>query len=130
MTGKDAQPLCQGCWSRGGQEAMPPPPDFGRSVNPFSTREADYAHYITTCPSSPPEFWTFLRPCMCTTELYCRGGRPPLTRACKNPFWQGKVKAMAFIGVFYLKAHNLIFSQNMKCSESGRYNKNYNLYSF
>ena len=58
------------------------------------------------------------------------GGRPPLTRACKNPFWQGKVKAMAFIGIFYLKAHNLIFSQNMKCSESGRYNKNYNLYSF
>ena len=24
------------------------PPDFGRSVNPFSTRGADYAHLITT----------------------------------------------------------------------------------
>ena len=24
------------------------PPDFGRSVNPISTRVADYAHHITT----------------------------------------------------------------------------------
>ena len=31
------------------------PPDFGRSVNPTSTREADYAHQITIC-SPPPIF--------------------------------------------------------------------------
>ena len=29
-----------------------PPPDFGRFVNPISTRGADYAQLITTCP--PP----------------------------------------------------------------------------
>ena len=33
--------------------------DFGRLVNPISTRGADYAHHITTCP---PDFQTFLRP--------------------------------------------------------------------
>ena len=31
-----------------GGAAMPPPPDFGRSVNPISSRGADYAHHITT----------------------------------------------------------------------------------
>ena len=30
--------------------AMSPPPDFGRSVNPISSRGADYAHHITACP--------------------------------------------------------------------------------
>ena len=28
------------------------PPDFGRSVNPNSTRGSDYAPHITTCPST------------------------------------------------------------------------------
>ena len=32
--------------------------DFGRLVNPISTRGADYAHHITSCP---PDFQTFLR---------------------------------------------------------------------
>ena len=35
------------------------PPDFGRSVNPISTRGADYAHQIIL---APPDFQTFLRP--------------------------------------------------------------------
>ena len=38
------------------------PPDFGRSVNPISTRGADYAHQISTFPP-PPDFQTFLHPC-------------------------------------------------------------------
>ena len=29
------------------------PPDFGISVNPISTRGADYTHHITTVP--PPQ---------------------------------------------------------------------------
>jgi hypothetical protein len=33
-------------------------PDFGRSVNPISTRETDYAHLITT---STPGFSDFLK---------------------------------------------------------------------
>ena len=34
-------------------------PDFGRSVNPISTRGADVAHEIIL---APPDFQTFLRP--------------------------------------------------------------------
>ena len=40
------------------------PPDFGRSVNPISTRAgvgADYAHQIILAPL---DFQTFLRPCI------------------------------------------------------------------
>ena len=37
--------------ARGGARA--PPPEFGRSVNPIQTREAEYAPYSTT---SPPGF--------------------------------------------------------------------------
>ena len=40
MAGKQAQG-CRPCGCRG-------PPDFGRSVNPISTRGTDYAHLITT----------------------------------------------------------------------------------
>ena len=29
---------------------LPPPPDFGRSVDPIQTRGADSAHHITTSP--------------------------------------------------------------------------------
>jgi hypothetical protein len=39
---------------------MPPPPVFGRSVDPISTREPDCAHLITTCP---PDLQTFWQPC-------------------------------------------------------------------
>ena len=39
--------------SGGGAHA--PPPVFGRTVNPISTRGADYAHHSTT---SPPDFQT------------------------------------------------------------------------
>ena len=35
------------------------PLDFGKSVNPISTKEADYAHEIILAPS---DFQTFLRP--------------------------------------------------------------------
>ena len=35
--------------------------DFGRSVNPISNRGRDYAHQIIM---APPDFQTFLRPCM------------------------------------------------------------------
>ena len=41
----------QRCRSRGGGGAISPSV-FGRSVNPILTREADYAHHITTAP--PP----------------------------------------------------------------------------
>ena len=36
--------------ARGGAGGAAAPPDFGRSVNPISTRGADYAHHSTTCP--------------------------------------------------------------------------------
>ena len=42
--------VCQVCRSRGCQGCAPP--NFGKSVNPISTRAADYAHHITTAP--PP----------------------------------------------------------------------------
>ena len=40
----------------------PPPTDFGRSVNPISTRMADYANYTLLFVSPPHDFQTFLRP--------------------------------------------------------------------
>ena len=49
----------------GGDFPPPPSPLFGKSVNPISTREVDYAQQITTCP---PDFQTFLRPCKWTQE--------------------------------------------------------------
>ena len=39
---------------RGQGGYLPPPPIFGRSVTPISTRGAGYVHHITTCP--PPGF--------------------------------------------------------------------------
>ena len=44
-------------WGAGGAMA---PSEFGRSVNPISTKGADYADNNTTCP--PTVFQTFLRP--------------------------------------------------------------------
>ena len=49
---------------QGGQ--LPPPPDFGRSVNPISTRGADYAHHSTTCP---PGFLALAAPLLLIGEL-------------------------------------------------------------
>ena len=40
-------------WPVGAERAMTPP-EFGKSVKPISTREADYAQKITTPP--PPRF--------------------------------------------------------------------------
>jgi hypothetical protein len=40
--------LCQGCHPWGCRGCRAPPPDFGRSVNPISTRDTEYAHLITT----------------------------------------------------------------------------------
>jgi hypothetical protein len=37
-------------------------PDFGWSINPIPTREADYAHHITNAPPPPQDFQTFLLP--------------------------------------------------------------------
>ena len=34
----------------GGQDRLKAHPEFGSSVNPITTREADYAHCITSCP--------------------------------------------------------------------------------
>ena len=42
----------QGCRKQGGWGALAPPV-FGQTVNPISTRGADYTHHITT---SPPGF--------------------------------------------------------------------------
>ena len=39
---------------------MARPPDFGRSVNPISTKGADYAHQLIL---APPDFQTFRQPC-------------------------------------------------------------------
>ena len=41
----------QGCRKRGGLGGFtPPPPIFGQTVNPISTRGADYAHHSTSSP--------------------------------------------------------------------------------
>ena len=42
----------QCCWNRDrrGGGAVAPFPEFGRSVNPISTRDADYDHHIATRP--------------------------------------------------------------------------------
>ena len=55
--------------ARGRAGGAAAPPDFGRSVNPISTRGADYAHHSTTCP---PGFLTLAaslryRSCLCLT---------------------------------------------------------------
>ena len=59
----------QCCWNRDrrGGGAVAPFPEFGRSVNPISTRGADYAHHSTTCP---PDFWPLLHPCKWLQKLY------------------------------------------------------------
>ena len=51
--------IYRGVVSGGAWGAMAAPPDFGRSVNPISTRGADYAHQMIL---APPDFQTFLRP--------------------------------------------------------------------
>ena len=43
----------------GGAGGAMAPPDFGRSVNPISTKGADYAHQIVL---APPDFQIFRRP--------------------------------------------------------------------
>ena len=43
---------------------------FGRSINPISTRGANYTHHITRCPR-PPDFHTFLRPCRFICKIDC-----------------------------------------------------------
>ena len=45
-------------WGRLGDHL---PPDFGKLVNPISTRGVDYAHHVTTRPP-PPDFQNFLQP--------------------------------------------------------------------
>ena len=53
---------------------MPFPPDFERSVNPISTKGADYAHRMILAPS---DFQTFLQPCKGSFNNYVdkmRGG--------------------------------------------------------
>ena len=49
----------QGRRNRVGRGAIAAP-DFGWSINPIPTREADYAHHITNAP--PQDFQTFLLP--------------------------------------------------------------------
>ena len=44
----------------GAGDAMTPP-EFGRSVNPISTRRTDYAHLITTGTPGFPELLTVLK---------------------------------------------------------------------
>ena len=45
------------------------PPDFGRTINPISTKGADYAHQIIL---APPDFQTFRRPLQCVyISTYC-----------------------------------------------------------
>ena len=43
------------------------PLDVVRSVNPISTRKADYVHHITT---GLPGFQTFLRPCLSEAKYF------------------------------------------------------------
>jgi len=50
---------------KGGTLGASAPPMFGRTVNPISTRGADYALHSTT---SPPNFQTLRRPCFDLTK--------------------------------------------------------------
>ena len=45
----------------GGAEGSMATPDFGRSVNPISTKRRDYAHLITTGTPGFPELLTVLK---------------------------------------------------------------------
>ena len=45
----------------GGLGGLALPPVFGQTVNPISTRGADYTHHSTT---SPPDFQTLRRACL------------------------------------------------------------------
>ena len=45
--------MCSRGVARGGAAGARAPPEFGRSVNPIQTREADYAPHTT---ASPPGF--------------------------------------------------------------------------
>jgi hypothetical protein len=53
----------QGRRKVGAWEALaPPPPMFGRTVNPISTRGADYARHSTTSPPKISDLATALYP--------------------------------------------------------------------
>ena len=57
---------------------------FGKLVNPFTTRGADYAHHITTAPP-PSNGWNFRRLCAIQFRTYsintedCYWERPLMT---------------------------------------------------
>ena len=51
----------------GGAGGAMTPPIFGTSVNPISTRGADYAH---TSLLAPPDFRTFRRPCYQVKQIW------------------------------------------------------------
>ena len=44
----------------GGRGGHAPPPVFGRTVNPISTRGTDYAHHSTECPTGFSDLATAL----------------------------------------------------------------------
>ena len=63
----------------GGQGGALPPPDFGRSVNPISTRGDRLCPPITM---APPDFQTFLRPC--TVDMQTSAKSQPISRPVNN----------------------------------------------
>ena len=56
----------------GGAGGACAPPVIGRSVNPISTRWADYAHLFTTCPSGFSYLATALRDWTKGTQICIR----------------------------------------------------------
>ena len=57
-------------WGAGGALT---PPVFGQTVNPISTRGADYTHHSTTSPPGFSEFATALKP---TTKRNSKKNHP------------------------------------------------------
>ena len=72
---------CQDCRKRG--EGFSPSL-FGRTVDPISTRGADYANHSTTAPH--PDFQTLRRPCLSSprTICFCLLGYVELRAASKD----------------------------------------------
>ena len=83
-----------GAGRAGGAGGAMTPPDFGRSVNPISTRSS-------RLQLAPPDFQTFLRPCQAQTvgAVQQQSYIDDLAEACKQP---SKHPKLAYTGCFEL----------------------------
>ena len=72
--------LCRNAGTEGQGDACPPPPDFGWSENPISTRGGPPHYYPPSSP--PPDFQTFQHSCNVVGV-----GFPLLLVVCNAMYW-------------------------------------------